>query len=161
MPTFEKKTFSKTVPRCQLLTSIVCSLLIGFVLWRMTLRSGAELTGFDYVVLVLHLLLTLSFYLSTLWLVSRYCNLSSREAIPALGFVSIVGTSFPFIVSSIHIYLNNPLVLRWFVSVSADLLLLLNLMMLLVMMSLAGVGFLLTKFFQAIAKVRKSAKIPA
>jgi hypothetical protein len=127
----DKNTFWKTVPRYQLHASIVCSFLIGFVLWRMTLRSDAEVTTSDYGVLVLYLLLTLSFYLSTLWLVSRYCDSSSKEAIPALGFVSLVGTSLPFLVNSVHIWFSNQLELRWFVGASAEALSLLNLMMLL------------------------------
>ena len=127
----------------------------------MTLRSDAAETTFDNLFLLFYLLLTLCSYLGALWLASRYCNLSSTEAIPSLGFVSLAGTSVPFIVNSIHIwFISYQPEWRWFIRHSAEAMVILNVGMLFMMTLLAGLGFLVTKFSQAMAKIRKSGEVP-
>ena len=152
----------QTMPRIPLFhvfASIICALFLGFVLWRMTLRSDAKETATDQIFLVFYLLLTVTCYLGSLRLANRYCNFSSREAIPGLVFVSLVGTSLPFIVNSIHIWFRTYLELGWFVGASAKALGLLNVVMLFMITLLAGLGFLVTKFFQATAKLKKKAEL--
>ena len=158
----ERRTFWTRVPRFQLLACIVCALFIGFVLNRMTESSdAAATTKLDPLVLVLYLGLGISCYLGSLWLASRHTNLDSTEAIPSLLFVSIVGTSLPFLVNSVHIwFISYQPEWRWFVRASTEALLLLNLVMLVMMTLLAGLGFVVAKLFQAIGKIRKSVEIP-
>src|SRR4030095_10832288 len=100
--------------------------------------------------------LSMSCYIGALWLASRYTNLTSTEAFPSLLFVSIVGTSLPFFVNSVHIwFISYQPELRWFVRHSAEALLLLNLVMLVMMTLLAGLGFVVAKLLRAIGKNRK------
>ena len=158
----ERRTFWTRVPRFQFLACIVCALLIGFVLNRMTERSDAAATStLDSLVLVLYLVLSISCYLGSLWLASRHTNLNSTEAILSLLFVSIAGTSSPFLVNSVHIwFISYQPDWRWFIRSSAEALLLLNLVMVAMMILLAGTGFVVAKVVQAIGKLRKSVEIP-
>jgi len=156
----ERRTFWQRVPWFQLLACIVCALLLGLVLNRMTEDSDAT-TASNPLVLVLYLGLSISCYLGTLWLASRHTNLHSREAIPSLLFVSIVGTSLPYLVNSVHIwFISYQPEWRWFVQHSAEGLGLLNFIMLVMMTLLAGLGFVVSKFFQAIGKIRKRVATP-
>ena len=157
----DSRTFWTRVPRAQLLACIVSALVIGFALNRMTETSDAAApTTLDDLVLVFYLGLSLSCYIGALWLASRYTNLKSTEAIPGLLFVSIVGTSLPFLVNSVHIWFANQLELAWFVSHSRDALVLLNVIMIFVLFGIVGLGLIVSKLVQAIAKTWSRADTP-
>jgi hypothetical protein len=69
-------------------------------------------------------------------------------------FVSIVGTTVPYILSSVQIWYRHPLEFDWFIRATATLGVLLNLAMLVMMVVLAGFGFILTYLNARIAMER-------
>lgn len=134
--------------------------MTGFMLWQMTLKSDAVVTTSDQLFLLFYVGLTLGAYLGSLVLANRFINLSSREAIPGLLFVSLVGVSLPFVVNSVHVwFLTYRVDYGWFVRHSLEALVLLNIIMLVVMAVCAAVGFVLTKIIAAFVRMLRAPNI--
>ena len=122
-------------------------------MWRMTIKSDAVITSWDQFIRLGYVVIAAGSYFSALWLASRYFNLYRLEAIPALFLVSITGTSLPFVISTIHIWLTNMLDFAWFAKGSAEAWVLLNLILLTLMAVIAGTGFVVTTLIKAAARV--------
>ena len=128
--------------------------MTGFMLWQMTLKSDAVVTTSDQLFLLFYIGLTLGAYLGSLVLANRFINLSSREAIPGLLFVSLVGVSLPFVVNSVHVwFLTYRVDYGWFVRHSLEALVLLNIIMLVVMALCASVCFIFSKLIAALVRM--------
>jgi hypothetical protein len=153
------KQLRKRPPLYQIVSCFVCALPLGFLLWQRTLRSNAVATPTDHFFLFVYIGLTLAVYLGSLLLVNRFCNLSSIEAIPSLTFVSLMGTSLPFVVNSVHVWSRMYRVeLGWFIPDAFETLGLFNVLMAALMACSCGLGLLLTKSFAAIVRLCRGAK---
>src|SRR5262245_17884795 len=113
-----------------LVSCCICAVLLGFILSQMTIKSDAIVTAMDQLFLVLYLFLTLGTYICALVVANRLFYFSTREVIPGLAVVSVVGTSLPFVVNTIHIWLRYRVDVAWLIPHSFETLLLLNLIML-------------------------------
>jgi hypothetical protein len=147
------QNFSKRIPLYQMIACLGCSMVTGFIMWRMTIKSDAVITSWDQLIRLAYVLIAAGSYFGALWFASRYCNLYRREAIPALLFVSTLGTSLPFVVSTIHIWLTNQLEIAWFAKASAEAWVVVNLIMLALMAFLAGTGLVGTTIVKAVGKI--------
>ncbi|MDX6613550.1 MAG: hypothetical protein QOD75_2736 [Blastocatellia bacterium] len=141
-------------PTFAIIACVMCAITIGSIVWDTSLKSGAETTSGDYDFWLSYVCVSLSSYLGSLWFLHRHSNLLSAEDVPLLMFVSIVGTTVPYILSSVQIWYRHPLEFDWFIRATATLGVLLNLAMLVMMVVLAGFGFILTYLNARIAMER-------
>ena len=124
--------------------SLACAMVLGWLLWNMSLRSDQEVTTGDYLTLLVYTSLALSSYLGA-FLVSRRANpTSAKEVNLNWVYASVIGTSASFIAESVHVWLRyRPSNLFGFIAFSFILLCIFIALMLLVMASVIGAGAIL------------------
>jgi hypothetical protein len=143
-------------PIFAILSCVLCAITIGYLIWNTTLRSDAEPDRSDYLFLFVYVGLSLTSYLAALWFLNRYARLLSAEAIPSLFFVSVFGTTIPYIASAFQIWRQHTLQFDWYVRASVNAWLLLTVVMIAMMAVVAGLGFLCTWLNGRIASERRA-----
>ena len=146
--------------RFEIAGSFACGIVLGYVLWNMSLRSDQEITPNDYLTLLVYLLLTSSCYLGAFSVLRRLDPVSAKEVNLHWVYASILGTSVSFITESARVWLRNqPDDLFGFIGFSVILLSIFVVLILLVMASIIGVGIILRWLRKLTHKSGRSAEV--
>ena len=135
--------------------SLLCGLILGYVLWILSLPSDGEITTADHLALALYLISSGSCFIGSFWLLNRYYIVSAEALSLRWIYICLIGTSLVVTVDATLLFLKNkPDDLSNFIVSSLTRLLIFMGLMLPIMAIVVSVGVILGRIRKLAGKQR-------